>query len=257
MRYDPYAQIVHDKMGQHFDHIETFPSSEGFISFKDTLQEPGMTLMPHNGVFYEFVRMTDLHKPHCERVCLEDTETNVEYALLLTTNSGLWSYVLGDTIKFIQTHPWKIIVTGRIGKTLSLVAEHLSMADADTCIGEVCKQQNVILHEYMCSGTVPTDGAKPRYEWIVESNTKPASAEAFALQLHKKMMTLNVLYEEVSEDGVMDVPIVYFVKPGSFMQHLSKTKNLDAQQKIEHICNDYHQFCTYKRSMFEELTIPN
>ena len=257
MSYKPYEQIVREKMGKHFDHLETFPSSEGFIGFKDTLNEPGMSFMPSNGVFYEFVKIADVNKENAERIGIEETETNTEYALLLTTNSGLWSYVLGDTVKFIQTHPWKFVVTGRVGRTLSLVAEHVTIGDADACIDAVCKKQNVTLHEYICSGNIPANGEKPRYEWIVECSNFPENKEAFAKALHVQMMKLNVLYEEVSEDGVMDVPIVYFVPPGSFMRYLNHSLDIDAQQKLEHICADYIKFCNYKRFMFENLTIPN
>ncbi|WP_235297812.1 GH3 family domain-containing protein [Portibacter marinus] len=254
MAYTPYASIVEQKMGKHFDRLETYPCSEGFISFTETLEYPGMSMMPKNGLYYEFIEARFLDKDPSQRICLNDIEVNKEYALLVTSNAGLWSYVVGDTVKFVSKDPWRLVVTGRLGQTISLVSEHVSVAETDECVSATCKKHGLTLLEYVCSGTISKQNHKPHYEWLIESNIKPENFELFVDDLHAKLKDLNVLYEEYCEDGIMQKPKVFFVPSGSFLRYLSNSRPLNVQHKINHICKDFTLFEEYKHHLLFDNT---
>ncbi len=248
MSYQPYEQIVQNIMGNGFDQLETYPSSEGFISFKETLLEDGMSLLPNNGLFYEFVKLNELYNENPNRICIDAVENNIEYAIVLTTNSGLWSYVLGDTIKFISTDPIRMIITGRVGKTLSLAAEHVNNADVDSSIAKACSDYKIILSEYMVSGSFDKQLGKPFYEWLIEADPIPNDIIDFGKSLDEQLKKHNVLYEELSEDGVMQASKVNFINKGSFMKYYAQ-QGIDAQQKVEHITQNYDRFCEIKNTI--------
>lgn len=249
MNYRPYAPLIREKMGSGFDHMETYPSSEGFLAFTDTLNEEGMSFMPANGIFFEFIKANDLHKNDPERICIEEVSVQEEYAVIITTNSGLWSFVLGDTIKFISTHPWKFNITGRIGSTLSLVSESVTLADTDNCISAVCRQLHLPLFEFMCSAHHSVNEQISRYEWIVECAQPFPNKKIFAQTLHREMQKLNVLYEKFSHTGIIQVPEVTFAEPGFFISHIQQSQNFHAQIKMPHICVDHAKFCSYKKTL--------
>ena len=167
MSFTNYENKIVKQLGQNFDRLETYPTSEGFIGFTANRNESGFSLLPQNGIFYEFVKVADLENEHPQRFWIDEVESGVEYALILTTNAGLLSYVLGDTVKFIELNPHKLIITGRINRAISTFAEHVTVTDTNNSISNLARQFNLTIAEYCVAAKPQQQDKKPQYTWII------------------------------------------------------------------------------------------
>jgi len=125
VNYEPYRAKFEDLIGRRVDSIELFPASEGFFAYQDSQTEKGMLLLLNSGIFYEFVKADEFFSDGRKRITLEEVEVGVNYVMIISTNSGLWAYNLGDTVQFISLKPYKIIVSGRIKHFISAFGEHV------------------------------------------------------------------------------------------------------------------------------------
>lgn len=134
VNYAPYKQKINQLFGQEIALIETYPASEGFIAYQDNYQQDGMQLVLNDGIFYEFIPKDSILDPNAERIQLEDVSLNTDYAIILTTNAGLWSYLIGDLVRFVSLKPHKIKVSGRISQFISAFGEHVISSEIDQAI---------------------------------------------------------------------------------------------------------------------------
>ena len=255
MSYLPYQSKVVARMGRNFDHLETYPTSEGFIGFTDELEIPGFSLMPSNGVFFEFVKLKDVQDRYAFRVPLEEVELGEEYAILVSNNSGLMSYLIGDTVKFISLNPRKMIITGRINRAISLMSENVSLHNTDSCIAQLSKELNQNFSEYLCHGFHPSDQSLPHYRWILEAADSSSKLSSLGEMIHQKLGKINTLYQHYSSEGLIGKPEVILVKPGSFFSYVQSQKSVDFQQKMEHICVDPEKFLSCLKFMKDHQLI--
>ena len=152
MSFTSYETKIVKQLGQNFDRLETYPTSEGFIGFTAARNAAGFSLLPQNGIFYEFVKVTDLKQEHPQRFWIDEVQLGIEYALVLTTNAGLLSYVLGDTVKFINLNPHKLIITGRVNRAISIIKENVTLTDTNNSISKLSSQYNMTISEYCVAG---------------------------------------------------------------------------------------------------------
>ena len=125
VNYEPYREKMEELLGGKVDIIQTFPASEGFFAFQDDYQKEGLLLQTNHGIFYEFVPLEEYGKENASRLTLKDVELHKDYALILTTNSGLWAYSIGDVVRFISKNPHRILVSGRTKHFTSAFGEHV------------------------------------------------------------------------------------------------------------------------------------
>ncbi len=242
MSFTSYETKIMKQLGQNFDRLETYPTSEGFIGFTASRNEAGFSLLPQNGIFYEFVKVVDMKHEHPQRFWIDEVELGVEYALILTTNAGLLSYVLGDTVKFININPHTLIITGRVNRAISILKENVTVTNTNNSISKLDRQFNLTISEYCVTGSPQQLNKKPQYTWIIACKNRPEHPESVKHQLHLNLIQENILYGSFSEDGLFDFPEVLFVKEDAFLNYLKTQDGVHFQQKIEHIQLDLTKF---------------
>lgn len=218
---------------------EVYTASEGFIAYADRGDGEGLRLVLDRGLFFEFVRPEDLGGANADRRWVADAELGVEYALVLSTNAGLWSYVLGDTVRLVERHPPRVLITGRTAWMLSVAGEHLIAAELDAAMDEAARAVGRRLVEY-AAAPVPPAGADPRggHLYAVELDGA-ADAGAFGRALDAALVRMNDDYAAHRGGGFgMKDPDVRFVPPGGFVRWMTARGKLGGQNKVPRVMAD-------------------
>ncbi len=220
---------------------EVYPASEGFIAIADRGEGEGMRLLLDNGIFYEFVRPADLDQPLPERRWIADAELGVDYAIVLSTNAGLWSYVLGDTVTLVGRDPPRLLVTGRVGWSLSVAGEHLVGQELDAGMAEAAAAVGGSVADY-AAAALPPDAADTRggHLFIVELDSVPAErAQNFGAALDAALARLNADYAAHRHGGYgMRDPRIVLVPPGTFAAWMRARGKLGGQNKVPRVISD-------------------
>ena len=192
VNFEPYRQRFENMIGKKVDSIETYPASEGFIAFQDSQTEKGLLLLVDGGIFYEFIPMSEIGKENPNRLSLEEVELDVNYAIVLNTNAGLWGYLIGDTVKFVSNKPYRIVVTGRIKHYTSAFGEHVIAEEVENVMQLALKETNAQISEFHVAPQVKPTAGLPYHEWFVEFAQKPADMERFSKLVDEKMQEKNI-----------------------------------------------------------------
>ncbi len=220
---------------------EVYAASEGFPAIADRGDGEGMRLLLDNGIFYEFVRPEDVGAVAPERRWIADAEPGVEYALVLSTNAGLWSYVLGDTVRLVTCDPPRLMVSGRLGWSLSLAGEHLIGAELDAGVAEAATKLGGSVADYAAAALPPdTSDARAGHLFIVEfSGADRPDAVAFATALDAALARANDDYAAHRAGGFgLRTPRVALVPPGTFAAWMESRGRLGGQNKVPRVITD-------------------
>ena len=244
--FAPYrARFAHWLEGSAAITREVYAASEGFIAIADRGDGEGLRLLLDRGLFFEFVRPAELGSPRPERRWIADAELGEEYALVLTSNAGLWSYVLGDTVRLISRTPPRLLITGRTAWSLSVAGEHLIGAELDAAVTEAAQQLGRQLVEYSVAPVAP-DAADARagHLFAIELDG-PADAVAFGQALDAALSRANDDYaaHRGSGFGLRD-PDIRFLPPGRFTQWMESRNRLGAQNKVPRVVTDVAALAT-------------
>jgi hypothetical protein len=218
---------------------EVYPASEGFIAVADRGEGRGMRMLLDNGIFYEFLRPDALGDANADRRWIADADTDVEYALLLSTNAGLWAYVLGDTVMLVDRNPPRLLVTGRTTWSLSVAGEHLIGHELDVAVAEAAGILGRTASDYAAAAIEP-DAGDPRggHVFIVELNG-PTDPEAFAGALDSVLARLNADYAAHRAGGFgLRPPRIVLVRPGTFAAWMRERGRLGGQNKVPRVIAD-------------------
>ena len=161
VNFEPYRAKLFDSLGGTVDTIETFPSSEGFFAFQDTLDKEGLLLNTNSGIFYEFIPAGEVFNENSTRLSLADVKVGENYALIINSNAGLWGYNIGDTVRFVSTEPYRLVVTGRIKHYISAFGEHVIGEEVDQAILEAAKEHQAHIIEFTVAPRIQVDGELP------------------------------------------------------------------------------------------------
>ncbi len=242
--YAPWFQKVLE--GSRAELREVYPASEGFIALSDRGPADGLRLLVDHGIFYEFVPLDELHAENPTRHWVGDIRTGINYAVVLTTCSGLWSYILGDTVRFIETMPPRLVVSGRIAWTLSAFGEHLIAQEVDDAVCRARDKLGLELSEYCVGADIPMDASRPgRHIYLVEFGRRPGPVELerFSLALDRRLKQLNEDYLAHREGGVgLGAPKVLPLSIGGFKNWMQSQGKLGGQHKVPRIMADHQQF---------------
>ncbi len=220
---------------------EVYPASEGFIAVADRGDGEGMRMLLDNGIFYEFVRPRDLGAAAPERRWIADAEVDVEYALVLSTNAGLWSYLLGDTVRLVSRDPPRLLVTGRLGWSLSLVGEHLIGEELDAGVAAAAAALCGSVADYAAAALAPDENdARGGHLFIVElAGAGRVDAEVFAEALDAALARANDDYAAHRKGGFgLRAPQVVLVRPGAFAAWMGARGRLGGQNKVPRVISD-------------------
>ena len=238
--FTPYRQQYHRLItspGMHY--METYNASEGFFGLQDNPADPAMSLMIDYGVFYEFIPMDEFDKPEPTVVPLWGVETGRNYAMVISTSSGLWRYILGDMIRFTQKNPYKFVITGRTKSFINAFGEELIVDNAEKGLAEACRQTGAEVLEYTAAPVFMDANGKCRHQWVVEFSREPNDVAAFARILDESLQTINSDYEAKRyKDITLQQLELIKARPGVFNDWLKQKGKLGGQHKVPRLCNN-------------------
>jgi hypothetical protein len=229
--------------GSHAETREAYAASEGFIAAADRGPGEGMRLMLDNGLFFEFVPLEELGKPNPTRHWIANAELGVNYAVVLSSCAGAWSYVIGDTVELIERDPPRLLVTGRTSYSLSAFGEHLIDAEIEESVSAAARAIGASVTDYSVGPVFPSArGERGRHLYIVEFDREvadPGKLETFARGLDQALAETNEDYAEHRAGGFgLDAPRVVEIRPGSFAEWMKRRGKLGGQHKVPRIIND-------------------
>jgi hypothetical protein len=229
--------------GSHAETREAYAASEGFVAIQDGAPGEGLRLIVDDGIFYEFVPVDELDRPDPTRHWIGDAELGVNYALVLSSCAGAWSYVLGDTVKLVSKNPPRILITGRTTYSLSAFGEHLIDAEIEEGITAAAREIGASLTDYSVGPVFPAAaGERGSHLYIVEFTRAVADAARlarFAAKLDAALQETNEDYAAHRSGGFgMDQPRVIEIAPGSFTAWMKRRGRLGGQNKVPRIIND-------------------
>jgi hypothetical protein len=220
-------------------YLENYNASEGFFGIQDTKDPGDMLLMLDYGIFYEFLPLENLHQENPQTLTLDEVELDKNYALIISTNAGLWRYMIGDTIKFSSLSPYRIRVTGRTKHFINAFGEELIIDNAEQALAEACHQTGAIIREYTAAPVYFSGNECGAHEWIIEFEKKPAEFERFVDLLDETLRRINSDYDAKRfKDMALRRPIVRRAPEGTFFNWMKEKGKLGGQHKVPRLAND-------------------
>lgn len=238
VNYEPYRAKVEALTGKKIATIETYPASEGFIAYQDSQHEKGLLLNVNGGIFYEFVKVDELASGSPKRISLADVELGVNYALILSTDSGLWAYDLGDTIRFVSLDPYRIVVTGRVSHFISAFGEHVIGEEVEYALMKAANEMNISVSEFTVAPQVATDGELPYHEWFVEFAQMTSDIGALERRTDQYMQEKNIYYKDLRAGNILQQLKIRSLPVGSFVKYMKSQGKLGGQNKVPRLAND-------------------
>ncbi len=238
--YEPYRKVFDKLFGKHIDTLATFPASEGFFGYQDQFNksQTDLLLLLNNDIFYEFIKAEEFLKGNYDRISLKEVELDVNYLLIISTSAGLWSYNIGDTVKFTSLKPFRIIVTGRIKHFLSAFGEHVISEEVEKAMEVATKLHNVTIREFTVAPNINPKEMLPHHEWYVEFENLPGDMLAFSKALDKEMTRLNIYYKDLIDGKILKSLEVICVERGGFNNYMKSEGKLGGQNKVPRLSND-------------------
>lgn len=238
--YEPYRQIFDKLFGKSIDTLATFPASEGFFGYQDQFNkdQTDLLLLLNNDIFYEFIKAEDFLCGKYKRISIKDVELDVNYLLIISTSAGLWSYNIGDTIKFTSINPYRIIVSGRIKHFLSAFGEHVISEEVEKAMEVATKLHNVAIREFTVAPNVNPKNILPHHEWYVEFENFPEDMSAFTKTLDDEMINQNIYYKDLIDGKILKSLEVMPVEIGGFNNYMKSVGRLGGQNKVPRLSND-------------------
>ena len=247
VNFEPYKKQFEALIpSKSFNYYQNYNASEGFFGIQNLSKVDDMLLMLDYGIFYEFIDVADIDNDNPQVIALESVELNKNYALIITTNSGLWRYMIGDTIKFTSLSPYKIKVTGRTKNFINAFGEELIIENAELAISMACKNTNAIVSEFTVAPQYFESDKSGRHEWLIEFEKVPIDLEEFNNRLDIELKKINSDYEAKRFNNlVLAKPNIIKAKKGTFYKWLKEKNRLGGQHKVPRLSNN--------RNYMEEL----
>lgn len=230
-----YEQLI---TSPRMKYMETYNASEGFFGIQNDPDDKSMLLMLDYDCFYEFIPMSDFDKENPNVVPLEGVEVGVNYAMLISTSCGLWRYLIGDTVKFTSTNPYKFIITGRTKHFINAFGEELIVDNAEKALQYACQKCNCQVREYTAAPVFRDENVVPHHQWVIEFSQEPADINEFADTLDAQLQQLNSDYEakRFKDINMIRLQIVK-AKDGLFEAWMKQRGKLGGQNKVPRLSN--------------------
>ncbi len=220
-------------------YLEVYNASEGFFSLQDQLGEPDMLLMTDYGIYYEFLPLDNLQDPYAKTLTLEEVELNKSYALVISTNAGLWRYLIGDTVRFVSKNPYRIRINGRTKHFINAFGEELAIENAESALVRACVATGAQVSNFTAAPVFIENGKRGGHEWLIEFETQPNDLAIFANVLDSTLKSLNSDYEaKRSKDIALLAPLIQAIPLGTFYELMRQKGKLGGQNKVPRLAND-------------------
>ena len=238
VNFEPYKAKLFNSIGKKIDTIETFPASEGFFAFQDTQNAEGLLLNTNSGIFFEFVPAGEIDKPNPTRLSLKDVKVGENYALVISSNAGLWGYNIGDTVKFVSINPYRIVVSGRIKHYISAFGEHVIAEEVEHSLMKAANAEGVRVVEFTVAPNISAGEGKSFHEWFIEFENMPADLAAFANAIDQNLREKNVYYDDLIAGNILKRLQISVVRHNGFIDYMKSIGKLGGQNKVARLSND-------------------
>lgn len=238
VNYNPYRSKFENLIGRKVDCIELYPASEGFFAFQDSQQKKGMLLQLNSGIFYEFIEADKFYNKAPKRITLRDVKKDVNYVMIISTNAGLWAYNIGDTIQFVSTSPFRIIVSGRIKHFISAFGEHVIAKEVEQALSFAISNTGISVSEFTVAPEINPKSGLPYHEWFVEFENPPENLKKFENKLNLEIVKQNSYYSDLINGKVLRPLKVTIVKKQGFTSYMKSIGKLGGQNKTPRLSND-------------------
>ena len=238
LNFEPYRQKFKQLIGKEIDSIELYPASEGFFAYQDKPDRDDLLLLNNHGMFYEFIPADEIFDEHPDRLSLKDVQTGINYALVISTNAGLWAYNTGDTVMFTSTKPYRLKVTGRIKHFISAFGEHVIAKEVETAIQQAMTQTGAAISEFTVAPQINPESGLPYHEWLIDFEKMPDNPEEFANIIDQSMQAQNVYYKDLVAGKILRPAVIMPVKKGAFGRYMKSIGKLGGQNKLPHLSDN-------------------
>lgn len=239
VNFAPYKEQYQQLIPNGINYFQSYNASEGFFGIQDSLNTDDMLLMLDYGIYYEFIPMDELDKENPQSLSLEEVATNTNYAIAITTNGGLWRYLIGDTISFTSLKPYRIKVTGRTKHFINAFGEEVIIDNAEKALMHACQITNAAINDYTAAPVYMSSESQGAHQWIIEFENEPNSLDEFTTEMDKKLQEINSDYEAKRTNNLsLKMPEVISAPKGTFYQWLKNKNKLGGQHKVPRLAND-------------------
>ncbi len=237
--FTPYRNLFKSLIPfDQMNYWETYNASEGFFGIQDRKDSDDLLLMLDYGVFYEFIPMEEIDKEYPEALGLAEVELGKNYALVITTNAGLWRYVIGDTIKFTSLSPYRIKISGRTKHFINAFGEEVIIENAETAITRACEMTGAVIDNFTAAPIYLQKSRRGGHEWIIEFKVKPGNLDEFTRILDETLRKVNSDYDAKRfHDLALVRPMIHSVAEGTFYNWMKKRGKLGGQNKVPRLSN--------------------
>ena len=238
--FEPYREQYQKILTKKdFKYYEIYNASEGFFAIQDLNDSSDLLLMLDYGIFYEFIPMDTFGTTNQKTIRLSDVELFKNYAIVITTNSGLWRYLIGDTVRFTSLNPYKIRVTGRTKHHINVFGEELMVENTDQAIAKTCQITRAEIVDYSVAPVFMQNKEKGAHEWMIEFKKKPEDIVVFQKVLDETLKSLNSDYEAKRYNNMTLNPLlINIARPNLFYDWLKEKDKLGGQHKIPRLSNE-------------------
>lgn len=238
VNFEPYKAKLYESIGRKVDTIELFPASEGFFAFQDTQKAPGLLLNTNSGIFFEFVPAAEIFNKNPTRLTLGDVKVGENYALIVSTNAGLWAYNIGDTVKFVSTNPYRLVVSGRTKHFISAFGEHVIGEEVEYSLMKAAEEEGLKVIEFTVAPQVQQGKGKSYHEWFIEFESLPADVNALAQKIDDNLRKKNVYYDDLISGNILQRLVITPVRKNGFIDYMKSIGKLGGQNKLPRLGND-------------------
>ena len=238
VNFEPYKAKLFESIGKKIDSIELFPASEGFFAFQDSQHSEGLLLNTNSGIFYEFIPADQIFSDNPTRLTLREVKVGENYALIINSNAGLWSYNLGDTIKFVSLNPYRLVVSGRIKHFISAFGEHVIGEEVEYALLKAAGELNVSVTEFTVAPLIQQGEGKSYHEWFIEFEKEPESMSEFAEKIDQQLRLKNVYYEDLITGNILEKLRISPIRRNGFIDYMKSIGKLGGQNKVPRLSND-------------------
>ena len=238
MNFEPYKAKLFESIGRKIACIELFPASEGFFAFQDSQIADGLLLNTGSGIYFEFIPASEIYDDNPTRISLKDVKVGENYAMIINSNAGLWGYNLGDTVKFVSTEPYRLIVTGRTKHFISAFGEHVIGEEVEYSILKAAEEEKIHITEFTVAPFVSKNDGKSYHEWFIEFENKPGDINSFANKVEVNLRRKNVYYDDLISGNILSPLKITAVRKNGFIDYMKSIGKLGGQNKVPRLSND-------------------
>jgi hypothetical protein len=235
----PYREQFRQLIGKDIQYLEMYNASEGFFAAQDSPDSDGMLLFTRHGIFFEFMPIEEYGNRFPHTVGLNKVEIGRNYAPVISTNGGLWRYLVGDTIQFTSTRPYRIKVSGRLKHYINAFGEEVIVDNTDKAVAIACEKTGALVNDYTAAPVYFSHHGNGAHEWLIEFEQPPADLSLFAYELDTALKNINSDYEaKRHKDIALRMPLIKSIRKGLFKEWLSLKGKLGGQHKVPRLSND-------------------